>query len=198
MNKIYFLSFLLIFLVGCTCSQGFLTYTGEELELDEFEINFTDMIPKYFKKSTLSAAAKEIGIENSAFHDASFDTYISALLFAAKYHKYALKTKDQTILKTYNEKYEGNANPNKLKEMYSKASGEKGNICLSGFTASEKIKFGKLLSDQGYCLKKSVSKKLHFLILPNREYRRSPSKEKMAKEVGAKIVDFDTFLSIHT
>ena len=38
MNKIYFLSFLLIFLVGCTCSQGFLTYTGEELELDEFEI----------------------------------------------------------------------------------------------------------------------------------------------------------------
>jgi hypothetical protein len=38
---------------------------------------------------------------------------------------------------------------------------------------------------------------LDFLILPNREYRRSPSKEKMAKEIGAKIVDLDTFLIKH-
>jgi hypothetical protein len=38
MKNLYLLGLLLIFLVGCTSSQGFLTYTGEELELDDYEI----------------------------------------------------------------------------------------------------------------------------------------------------------------
>ncbi len=38
MNKLFLFCFLLIFLVGCTCSQGFITYSGEELELEDHHL----------------------------------------------------------------------------------------------------------------------------------------------------------------
>ncbi len=50
-------------------------------------------------------------------------------------------------------------------------------ICLTGFTTQEKMKYGELLASKGYRVTTSVTTGLKFLVIPSRSYKRIPGKE---------------------
>ncbi len=78
-----------------------------------------------------------------------------------------------------------------------KINGSGDEVCLTGFTNQEKMKFGELLAKKGYRVRTSVTSDLRFLVTPSGSYKGSPSKEIEAKNVGAKIVDLNSFLQTY-
>ena len=82
----------------------------------------------------------------------------------------------------------------KFKSGNLKANGTGDEVCLTGFTDQEKMKFAELLAKKGYRVRTSVTAGLRFLVTPSGSYKRSPAKEIEAKNIGAKIVDLNTLL----
>ncbi len=85
----------------------------------------------------------------------------------------------------------------KFKSTNLEANGSGDEVCLTCFTNQEKMKFGELLAKKGYRVRSSVTSGLRFLVTPSGSYKGSPSKEIEAKNVGAKIVDLNTFLKTY-
>ena len=85
----------------------------------------------------------------------------------------------------------------KFKATQLQVNGTGDEICLTGFTNQEKMKFGEILAKKGYRVTSSVTTGLRFLVTPSGSYKGSPSKEIEAKNVGAKIVDLNSFLQTY-
>ena len=82
----------------------------------------------------------------------------------------------------------------KFKPTNLEVNGSGEEVCLTGFTYQEKMKFGEQLAKKGYKVRSSVTSGLKFLVTPSGSYKGSPSKEIEAENVGAKIIELNSLL----
>ena len=148
-----------------------------------------------FKGMKLVDAAQKMGLSYSGAHRAQSDSFITGLVFVMDLLKYEITNIDHKIIDSFNfqaKVRKGGSerfNPNNMK-----INGEGDEVCLTGFTTQEKMKFGELLAKKGYRVRSSVTTGLRFLVTPSGSYTRSPSKEAEAVRVGAEVMDLNSFL----
>jgi DNA polymerase III alpha subunit (gram-positive type) len=151
-----------------------------------------------FKGMKLVDAAKNLGVSFSGAHRAQSDSFITGLVFVMDLFNYEITSIDLKIIDSFNTQAKvrnGGIQRFNTKKMKINGSGDE--ICLTGFTDQEKMKFGELLAKKGYRVRTSVTSDLRFLVTPSNSYKGSPSKEIEAKNVGAKIVDLNSFLKTY-
>ena len=149
-----------------------------------------------YKGMKLADAAKNLGFNYSSRHSAPLDSYLTALLFVSDLCEYQPTNIDMKIINSFNSRYPKTSETFKLSQL--KANGEGEEVCLTGFTNDEKMKFGEALAKKGYRVRTNVTTNLRYLITPSGAYKGSPSKEIEAKNVGAKIVELKSLLQTLT
>jgi DNA polymerase III epsilon subunit-like protein len=145
-----------------------------------------------YKNTKLTEAAKELGFSYNGRHSAPLDSYLTALLFVSDICGYKVTNVDKKIIDSFNSR--SPKITEKFKTNHLKINGSGDEVCLTGFTNQEKMKFGELLAKKGFRVRTSVTSGLRFLVTPSGTYKGSPLKEFEAKNVGAKIVDLNSFL----
>ena len=143
----------------------------------------------------LIEAAKNLGITFTGAHRAQSDSFITGLVFVMDLLKYEITNIDNKIIDSFNTQAKARrVGVQKFNPKNMKINGEGEEICLTGFTTQEKMKFGELLAKKGYRVRSSVTSGLRFLVTPSGSYMRSPSKEAEAVRVGAEIMDLNTLM----
>jgi DNA polymerase III alpha subunit (gram-positive type) len=149
-----------------------------------------------FKGMKLIDAAKEMGISYKSGHRAPSDSFISALVFVKDLCKYELSSVDLKIIDSFNSLAQTrNIDSERFSTSKLKSNGSGAEVCLTGFSNQEKMKFGEILAKKGYKVTTSVTSGLKFLVIPSGAYKGSPSKENEAKNVGAKVVQLSSLLN---
>ena len=148
-----------------------------------------------YKNTKLTEAAKELGFSYNSRHSAPLDSYLTALLFVSRLCGYKVTNVDMKIIESFNSR--SPRKTEKFKSTNLERNGAGDEICLTGFTNQEKMKFGEQLAKKGYRVRTSVTSGLRFLVTPSGSYKGSPSKEIEAKNVGAKIVDLNSFFKTY-
>ena len=145
-----------------------------------------DLLKYYDNQESLESSCKRYGLENAAFHDASFDSFATSLLFILDFLKLPLKEPHIKELRNYNQKFKQAKGRFKISEI-KQGSGAKGTVCLSGLSKLEKIEISNKLADLGYQIRSAVTSKTDYLIIPSLDYSGSPTKLAKAKEFGVEI-----------
>ena len=148
----------------------------------------------HYKGVKLVNAAEKQGINFTGNHRAGADSYAAALLFVSDICGYKINVTNQKIIDSFNTQGRNRNQSARIKPGTLVKNGQGDGVCLTGFTASEKERFGKLLVEKGFNVRSGVTSGLRFLITPSGSYMRSPAKEAEAIRVGAKIVDLNSFL----
>jgi DNA polymerase III alpha subunit (gram-positive type) len=151
-----------------------------------------------FKGVKLIDAAQKMGISFTGAHRAQSDSFITGLVFVMDLLNYEITNIDHKIIDSFNTQAKARrVGVEKFNPKDMKINGEGDEVCLTGFTTQEKMKFGELLAKKGCRVKTSVTSGLKFLVTPSGSYNRSPTKEMEAKNVGAKVVDLNSLLQSH-
>ncbi|MFG1494366.1 hypothetical protein [Halobacteriovorax sp. ZH4_bin.1] len=179
-----------------------LHWGGQDCKIlnDTFDYFGLDLIPYrsvnlfdfFFEQKRLIDAASEIGIKNNAFHDASFDSFVTGVLFAVHHFDYEISPTNHALMKKYDDDFKSHHKEFRVTKI-KQGSGKSGEVCLTGFKKGEKLKIAETLADLGFRIRENVTKDLDYLIVPSGDYKRSPSKEKKAIDGGAKIIQYDDF-----
>jgi hypothetical protein len=141
-------------------------------------------------------AAKNLGISFTGAHRAQSDSFITGLVFVMDLLKYEITNIDHKIIDSFNTQAKARrVGAEKFNPKNMKINGEGDEICLTGFTTQEKMKFGELLAKKGYRVRSSVTSGLRFLVTPSGTYSRSPGKEAEARRVGAEVVEMKSLLT---
>jgi NAD-dependent DNA ligase len=162
--------------------------------LPEINCSSVDLLKGLVKKESLQAAANSLGFKSTAFHDASFDSFMAGIIFLNNHLNLKPSKTELDILKVYNEKFLPLNKAFSSKDII-RGNGSKGSICLTGLRAFEKLISSNHLEQLGYSIKDTLNKSLDYLIVPSCEYKGSPSKEQRAKSLGIPIIDYDSFLN---
>lgn len=149
-----------------------------------------------FKGVKLIEAAKKLGISFTGAHRAQSDSFITGLVFVMDLLKYKITNIDHKIIDSFNAQEKSrNTITKKFSTTALKMNGEGDEICLTGFTNQEKMKFGEILAKKGYRVRSSVTSGLRYLVTPSGTYSRSPGKEAEARRVGAEVVEVKSLLT---
>jgi hypothetical protein len=140
----------------------------------------------------LTTALRALGISYTGLHDAAYDSCITALLFVSEFCGYKVSERDYKFIQTL--KAEAQVHKERFKIGDLKTNGKGSEVCLTGFTKDEKMKFSDILIKRGFRIRTSVNPTLRMLVTPSGSYSRSPSKEAEAKRIGAEIIDLNSLL----
>ena len=148
----------------------------------------------HYKGVKLVNAAKEQEINFTGNHRAGADSFVAALIFATDIFGHKITNTDQKIIDSFNTQGRNRSQFVRFKTGNLQKNPKGEDVCLTGFTAAEKERFGKLLVEKGFNVRAVVTSGLRLLVTPTENYNRSPGKEAEARRVGAEIVDLNSLL----
>ncbi len=160
--------------------------------LDDLNVIELNSWNYHYKGVKLATAAQSLGFSYTGLHDAAYDSCLTALLFVSEFCGYKVQERDFKFINSLNPQSPNNGERFKLGNLETNGKGEE--VCLTGFTTEEKMKFAGLLTEKGYRIRTSVNPDLKFLVTPSKTYDRSPGKVAEARRVGAAVIDLNSLL----
>ncbi len=161
-------------------------------KLESLQVTSLNSWDYHHTSVSLDDAIASINIKRPDKHHAALDSYLTGLLFVNEFVKYDATKEDLEVIRSLGCLCDSSEQPFRVSALTKNGLGKE--VYLSGFTDKEKIEFGTKLAEMGFKIRSGVTKELDFLIIPSGFYNRSPGKEAKAKDVGAQIIDLDTFL----